>query len=96
MSSFICMQMHIYMYKNIYIYMCVCVCVCVCVSLFVISMSRVFANCLEDLGSIPGRVIPKTFKMLLGTSLLNTYQYEVLSRVKWSNPGKGLAPSPTF
>ncbi len=28
-----------------------------------------------DLGSIPGHVIPKTFKMVLDTSLLNTRQY---------------------
>ena len=28
------------------------------------------------LGSIPGRVIPKTFKMVLDTSLLNTQQYK--------------------
>ena len=31
----------------------------------------------EDLGSIPGHVIPKTFKMVLNTSLLNTQQYKV-------------------
>ena len=37
----------------------------------------VFANGPEDLGSIPGRVIPKTLKMLLDTSLLNTQQYKV-------------------
>ena len=43
-------------------------------------MGRVFANGLEDMGSIPGRVIPKTLKMVLGTSLLNTQQYKV--RVK--------------
>ena len=30
-----------------------------------------------DLGSIPGRVIPKTFKMVLDTSLLNIQQYKV-------------------
>ena len=30
-----------------------------------------------DLGSIPGRVIPKTLKMILDTSLLNTQQYKV-------------------
>ena len=59
------------------------------------TMIRVFANDLGDLGSIPGRVIPKTLKMVLDTSLLNTQQYKVLSRVKWSNPGKGVAPSPT-
>ena len=29
------------------------------------------------IGSIPGRVIPKTFKMVLDTSLLNTQQYKV-------------------
>ena len=40
-------------------------------------MSRVFANGLKDLGSLPGRVIPKTLKMVLDTSLLNTQQYKV-------------------
>ena len=30
-----------------------------------------------DLGSIPGRVIPKTLKMVLDTSLLNTQHYKV-------------------
>ena len=38
---------------------------------------RVFANSLGDLGSIPDRVIPKTFKMVLATSLLNTRQCKV-------------------
>ena len=41
---------------------------------------RVFAKDLEDLGSILGRVIPKTFKMVLDTSLLNTQQYK--ARIK--------------
>ena len=40
-------------------------------------MGRVFANGLRDLGSIPGRVIPKTLKMILDTSLLNTQQYKI-------------------
>ena len=35
-------------------------------------MVRVFANGPEDLGSIPSRVIPKTQKMVLDASLLNT------------------------
>ena len=39
-------------------------------------MGRVFANDPEDLGSIPGHVIPKTFKMVIDTSLLNTQQYK--------------------
>ena len=40
-------------------------------------LGRVFANGLGDLGSIPGRVIPKTFKMVLDTSLRNNQQYKV-------------------
>ena len=40
-------------------------------------VGRVFANGLEDLGSILGRIIPKTLKMVLDTSLLNTQQYKV-------------------
>ena len=37
----------------------------------------VFANGPRDLGSIPGCVIPKTFKMVLDISLLKTQQYKV-------------------
>ena len=37
----------------------------------------VFANGLEDLGSIAGWVIPKTLKIVLDTSLLNTQQNKV-------------------
>ena len=40
-------------------------------------MSRVFTNGLGDQVSIPDRVIPKTQKMLLDTSLLNTQHYKV-------------------
>ena len=36
-----------------------------------------FANGLGDLGSIPGRVIPKTLKMALDTFLFNTQQYKI-------------------
>ena len=64
-------------------------------------MFRVFANGLGDLGSIPGCVMPKTQKMILDAALLNTQHYKVrikyiryLSRVKWGDPGKGVAPSP--
>ena len=38
---------------------------------------RVFANGPGDLGSMPGGVIPKTLKIVLDTSLLNTQQYKV-------------------
>ena len=40
-------------------------------------MGRVFANGPGDRGSIPGRVIPKTLKMALDTSLLNPQHYKV-------------------
>ena len=40
-------------------------------------VDRVFANGPWDLGSVPGRVIPKTLKMVLDTSLLNMQQYKV-------------------
>ena len=40
-------------------------------------VSRVFANDPEDLGSIPGHVIPKTLQMILDTALLNTQRYKV-------------------
>ena len=40
-------------------------------------VGRVFTNGQGDLCSIPGRVIPKTLKMVLDTSLLNTQQYKV-------------------
>ena len=45
-------------------------------------VGRVFANGLGDLGLIPGRVIPKTLKMVLDTSLLNTQQYKVRIKSK--------------
>ena len=39
-------------------------------------VGRVFTNDPRDLGSIPGRVTPKTLKMVLDTSLLKTRQYK--------------------
>ena len=38
---------------------------------------RMFANGPGDMDSIPGRVIPKTLKMELDTTLLNTQHYKV-------------------
>ena len=40
-------------------------------------MGRVFANGPGDQGSVLGHIIPKTLKMILDTSLLNTQQYKV-------------------
>ena len=45
-------------------------------------VGRVFANGPGDLGSIPGRVIQKTLKMVLDTSLLNTKQDKVCIKGK--------------
>ena len=60
------------------------------------SCSRVFTNGLGDRGSILGRVIPKTQKMVLDAILLNTQHYKVrikgeVEQSKWMN---GVTPSP--
>ena len=58
-------------------------------------VGRVLTSGPGDLGSIPGCVIPKTLKMVLDTPYLTLSNIRYVSRVKWSNPGKGVAPSPT-
>ena len=45
-------------------------------------VGRVFDNGPGDWGLIPGRVIPKTKKAVLGNSLLNTQHYKVCIKVK--------------
>ena len=50
------------MYVFVYVRMCVYVCMHICEVPDIGLMSRVFANGLRDLGSIPGRVVPKTKK----------------------------------
>ncbi len=45
-------------------------------------MRRVFANGPGDRGSIPGRIIPKTQKMVLDVTLLNTQHYKVCIKSK--------------
>ena len=45
-------------------------------------MSRVFANGPRDWGSIPSRVIPKTQKMVVDATLLNTQHYKVRIKSK--------------
>ena len=54
-----------------------------------------FANGPGDLGSVPGRVIPKTQKMVLDASLLNTQHYKVWIKGKVGQSREGVAPSPT-
>ena len=57
-------------------------------------VGRVFANGQRDLGSIPGRIIPKTLKWYLIPPCLTLSNLRYISKVKWSNPGKWVAPSP--
>ena len=58
-------------------------------------VGRVFANGPGDLGSIPGHVIPKILKWYLIHPCLTLSNIRYVSRIKWSNPGKEIAPSPT-
>ena len=57
-------------------------------------VSRAFANDPGDRGSIPSRVIPKTLKMVLDTSMLNTQKYKVRnkSKVEQSRKRSGTLP----
>ena len=58
-------------------------------------MSRVFANGPGDRCSIPGRVIPKTQKMVLDSTLLNTQHYKVRIKGKVEQSWNGVVPFPT-
>ena len=57
-----------------------------CCFMFVGLMGRVFANGPRNWGSIPGRVIPKTQKMVLDAALFNTQHYKVRIKGKQSIP----------
>ena len=54
-----------------------------------------FVNGSGDRRSISCIIIPKTQKIVHDTSLPNTKHYKVWVKGKWSNPGKGVTPSPT-
>ena len=54
----------------------------------------VVSNAQGDLGSIPGHLIPKTLKMVLDTSLLNTPQYKVRIKGKVEQPRERISPLP--
>ena len=60
-------------------------------------MRRVFAIGPGDRGSIPGRVIPKTQKMVLDAALLSTQHYKVQIKGKvGQSRKKGITPSSTI
>ena len=96
------MYIYIYIYIYIFLFVCIYFCVCMCIYIYIYIhipdiglVVRVFANGPGDLGSIPSWVIPKTQKWYLMPPCLTLSIIRYRSRVKWSNPAKGVAPSPT-
>ena len=78
--------------------MCMCVCVYIYIYIYIywsIGLAiRVFATGSGDWGSIPGQVIPKTQKkcyLMPPCLTLSIIRYG--SRVKWSDPEKGVVTS---
>ena len=66
--------------------------VCVCIYIYIYIYIYNFVSWVE---CSPGWVIPKTQKIALDISLLNTQRnIRYVSKVKWSNQGKEEAPSP--
>ena len=59
-------------------------------------MSRVFANGQRDRGSVPGRVITKTQKMLLDAALLSTQYYKVNIKGKMEQSGEWSSALPLY
>ena len=55
-------------------------------------MVRVFTICPGDLGLILSRVIPKTQKLVIDATLLNTQHYKVRVKGKVEQSWKGVAP----
>ena len=64
-------------------------------NLFIDQVGRVFANSPGDLGSISSRVIPKTFKMVLCTSLYNAQYCKVRIKGKVEQFRERVVPFPT-
>ena len=58
-------------------------------------VGRLFTNWPGDLDSIPGHIIAKTIKWYLIPPCLTLSNIKYVSRVNWSNPGKGVVPSLT-
>ena len=53
----------------------------ICMSIYGL-VGRVFIKGLRDQGSIPGRVIPNTQKIVLNVALFNTQHYRVVIKGK--------------
>ena len=56
-------------------------------------MSRVFTNGPGDTSSVPDQIIPKSQKMELDASLLNTQPYMVRKKDKVDQYRRGVTPS---
>ena len=91
------MYIYIYIYVHVCIYIYIYLYMHVCIYIYIVPdiglAVRVFANGPGDLGSVPGRVIPKTQKMVLDASLLNTQHYKVRIKGKVEQSREGVAPS---
>ena len=59
-------------------------------------VGRVFTDGPGNVGSIPGRVIPKTLKMVLDTYLFNTQQYKVRIKGKVKQSWEKSSAPPTL
>ena len=57
------------------------------------TMGRVFPNSPGDRGSIPGRVLTMTQKMIINAFLLNTQPFKIRIKGKCCNPWKGISPT---
>ena len=73
--TFLYLYVYIYIYTHLYI--CIYIYIYIYINWFIRQEGRVFANCPGDWRSIPGRVVPKTLKIVLNTSFFNTQQYKV-------------------
>ena len=58
-------------------------------------MNSVFPSDPGEQGSIPGRIILKSPKMILDVAIHNTQHWKVRIKLKWINHGKVITPSPT-
>ena len=67
---YLCEYMRVYI--SIYMYICGRMYGSININIHIYTLSTVFGNSPGDWGSIPGRVIPKTQKMVIDASLLNT------------------------
>ena len=85
------------LFNEPYIYVCVCVCVCVCADTLTTPIGLVVecSPMTRDTG-VQSQVesYERLKKWFLIPPCLTLSIIRYVSRVKWSNPGKGVAPSP--